>query len=207
MMTTDELALTIKVAKEALNGFVPPCEGTPPLKGKQTKKATIIKEGASSRVAGYLQSRQGRRPMRVDTLLAKDEKQAKKSCLPKQAALVPSVVTQLALGALHKLAGEEEYDLSVARAARRGRKIVGTTAGGLVGAATGGEIARQVAPKAGIAAPLVYVAAPVAGAATGAALGYGASQLEQAYWDRARRLAREKREAELAEARKAQEIV
>ena len=85
----------------ALERFIQSRKGPTQLKQeRKAKAAAIIKESASSRVAGYTQGRQGRRPIRVDKLLAKLEKESKLGCFPKQASVVPPMVVKLALGIL-----------------------------------------------------------------------------------------------------------
>lgn len=114
---------------------------------RKAKAAAIIKESASSRVAGYLQTRQGRRPMRVDTLLAKSEKQVKQGCLPKQAEGQTAKDIRgisAAMGATMGLAVSGHPSLFLGMSGHPRLAIAAPIAGTVGGGLLGYEIARQV---------------------------------------------------------------
>jgi len=136
-----------KEARESeVDRFIQSRKGSAQLKQeRKAKAAAIIKESASSRVAGYTQGRTGRRPIRVDKLLSKLEAQSKTGGFPKQAGVVPPLVQELAFDVLDKLAKRQkapkQQDLTLKDVAAPGAAIAGggalvaspTTRGALMG--------------------------------------------------------------------------
>lgn len=146
--------ITKQARETALERFIQSRKGPTQLKQeRQAKAAAIIKESASSQVAGYTQGRQGRRPIRVDKLLAKLEKakhaesQARKDV--RGIAAVGGGVTGLGLGRM------VDPLLGVTGHSRLARYRAGSVAGTAGGAVLGHEIARRLQKRASFIPPMV----------------------------------------------------
>lgn len=75
-----------------------------------SEKTTLTKQSASTRSAGYVQARKGRRPLRVDTLLSKSQKSNQVLELPKEACSMPPFMVELAGDILRKSAAQKQED-------------------------------------------------------------------------------------------------